>query len=197
MKIKVPPVGPLKLQSRTSSHKTQTERILCLQGHVACFAAFPQEWDRRGASTLSACFSSSSTSLHLSDIFWDNLPSAKPAIIFSLIKLRPLLKCKKWVFFLCMEQIRPQGHGLMCIFDELGILLCTHTAENHVFANRLPEQVAVIPLYSISLLLQSPTLWDSCSKEKKIHTWLMPAVCLFLSPDPPYNFHAMIAFIRK
>lgn len=39
----------------------------------------------------------------------------------------------------------------MCIFDELGILLCTHTAEEYVFANRLSEQEALISFYSISV----------------------------------------------
>lgn len=50
-----------------------------------------------------------------------------------------------------MKHTQTKGHGLMCIFDELGILLCTHTAEDCVFANRLSEQVALISFYSISL----------------------------------------------
>lgn len=100
---------------------------------------------------------------------------------------------------LCVERTRPQGHGLMCIFDELGILLCTHTAENHVFANRLSEQVAVIPLYSVSLSLQGPALWDSCLQKKKKNPHLVDAggLFVFVSWSPPYNFHKIIAFIRK
>lgn len=51
----------------------------------------------------------------------------------------------------------------MCIFDEVGILLCTRTAEDSVFANRLSERVTLISFYSISLFfsfLQSTALWD-------------------------------------
>lgn len=40
----------------------------------------------------------------------------------------------------------------MCIFDELGILLCSRIAENCVFANRLSDLVAVISFHSVSLL---------------------------------------------
>lgn len=65
--------------------------------------------------------------------------SDKHAIIFSLRKLRPLLKWKMKCLSL-REAHTAQGHGLMCIFDELGILLCIiRTAEDYVFANKLSD----------------------------------------------------------
>lgn len=75
--------------------------------------------------------------------------SGNRAIIFSLRKLRPLSKVENGYGFLCVKHTQPQGHSLMCIFDELGILLCIHTAEHCVFANRLSERVTLISFITL------------------------------------------------